>query len=243
MLPSPDRRSRPRCTPAASLCRLRRVRRRTGTVGTAVAAFYPLAWVTDRVAGDGVARQQPHRTGHRAARPRPRHRSRPPTSRRPTWSSSSSGFQPAVDETVGTNADGAVLDAAEVVDLLPASEHEHEDEEAGHTTTATSTRTSGWTRCGWPTSATPSPSELTRARPRRRRRRTPQQRGRPARRPRGRSTRTYAAGAGRLRAHHHGRQPRRLRLPRAVRPAVRGDRRPLPRRRADARRPGPAPGR
>jgi zinc transport system substrate-binding protein len=43
------------------------------------------------------------------------------------------GFQPAVATTVGTNADGArIVDAAEVVDLLPTSEHDHEDEAPGH---------------------------------------------------------------------------------------------------------------
>ena len=46
-----------------------------------------------------------------------------------------------------------------------------------------------------------------------------------------------------LRAHHDRGQPRGLLLPRALRAALRGDRRPLPRRRADPGRPRPAAGR
>ncbi|KRA29415.1 hypothetical protein ASD81_20720 [Nocardioides sp. Root614] len=46
-----------------------------------------------------------------------------------------SGFQPAVDDTVEQNADGATLDATDVVDLLPvdesAAEHEEHAEEEG----------------------------------------------------------------------------------------------------------------
>jgi len=41
------------------------------------------------------------------------------------------GFQPAVDEATAQNAEGHVLDAADVVDLRPAPGHEH-DQEAEH---------------------------------------------------------------------------------------------------------------
>ena len=45
----------------------------------------------------------------------------------------------------------------------------------------------------------------------------------------------FTDGARHVRARHRRRQPRRVRLPRALRAALRGHRRPLPRRRADAR--------
>ena len=103
-----------------------------GNGRSAVAAFYPLAWVTGRVAGDDWTVEnltgpgtEPHdltldikQTAEIA---------------RADLVVLEHDFQPAVDETVETNApDAAVIDAAEVVDLVPASEHEHEDEEAGH---------------------------------------------------------------------------------------------------------------
>ena len=103
-----------------------------GNGRSVVAAFYPLAWVTGRVAGDDWTVEnltgpgtEPHdltldikQTAEIA---------------RADLVVLEHDFQPAVDETVETNApDAAVIDAAEVVDLVPASEHEHEDEEAGH---------------------------------------------------------------------------------------------------------------
>ena len=103
-----------------------------GNGRSAVAAFYPLAWVTGRVAGDEWTVEnltgpgtEPHdlsldikQTAEIA---------------RADLVVLEHDFQPAVDETVETNApDAAVVDAAEVVDLVPASEHEHEHEEAGH---------------------------------------------------------------------------------------------------------------
>ena len=42
------------------------------------------------------------------------------------------GFQPAVDEAVETNAEGEVVDAAEVVELRAEDEEEHEEGEEDH---------------------------------------------------------------------------------------------------------------
>jgi zinc transport system substrate-binding protein len=103
-----------------------------GNGRSAVAAFYPLAWVTGRVAGDEWAVENltgPGTEPHDLS-----------LDIKQTAAVAGADlvvlehdFQPAVDETVETNAtDAEVVDAAEVVDLLPASEHEHEHEEAGH---------------------------------------------------------------------------------------------------------------
>lgn len=98
-----------------------------------VAAFYPLAWVTERVAGEEwtvtnltSAGGEPHDLE---------------LSIEATAAVSDAdlvvlldGFQPAVDDTVDTNATGAVLDAGDVVDLRPTTDHadEHQDDEDEH---------------------------------------------------------------------------------------------------------------
>ena len=96
-----------------------------GNGRSAVAAFYPLAWVTGRVAGDDWTVEnltQPGQEPHDLAL---------------TIAQTAAledadlivledGFQPAVDATV-EEADAPVLDAAAVVDLLPASKDEHEE--------------------------------------------------------------------------------------------------------------------
>ena len=103
-----------------------------GNGRSAVAAFYPLAWVTGRVAGDDWTVENltgPGTEPHDLS-----------LDIKQTAAVAGAdlvvlehGFQPAVDETVETNAgDADVVDAAEVVDLMPASEHAHEHEEAGH---------------------------------------------------------------------------------------------------------------
>ena len=103
-----------------------------GNGRSAVAAFYPLAWVTGRVAGDEWTVENltgPGTEPHDLS-----------LDIKQTAAVAGAdlvvlehGFQPAVDETVETNAgDADVVDAAEVVDLMPASEHAHEHEEAGH---------------------------------------------------------------------------------------------------------------
>ena len=111
-----------------------------------VAAFYPLAWVAEQVAGDGCGR---HATS---------------PARAPSRTTSSldieqtaelaeadlvvyeHGFQPAVDEAVEANAPDAGSSTRPTWSTCMPLEHEHEHDEAA-TTTATSTRTSGSTRC------------------------------------------------------------------------------------------------
>ena len=98
----------------------------------AVAAFYPLAYVTEAVGGAGWEvtnltgpGTEPHDLSLDIAQTA--------DIARADLIVLEPGFQPAVDTTVGTNADGArIVDAAEVVDLLPTSEHDHEDEAPGH---------------------------------------------------------------------------------------------------------------
>ena len=103
-----------------------------GDSRSAVAAFYPLAWVTERVAGDGwevTNLTAPGTEPHDLA-----------LDIQQTAALAEADlvvlehdFQPAVDETVEVNApEAAVVDAADVVDLMPTSEHEHEHDEAGH---------------------------------------------------------------------------------------------------------------
>lgn len=98
----------------------------SGSGRQAVASFYPLAWVTERVAGDGWTvdsltqpGQEPHDLDLTIAQ---------------TASLDSAdlvvleeGFQPAVD-AAAENTDAPVLDAAAVVDLIPATEGDHDHE-------------------------------------------------------------------------------------------------------------------
>lgn len=107
----------------------------SGSGRRAVASFYPLAWVTERVAGDGWSvdnltqpGQEPHDLDLTIAQ---------------TAALESAdlvvleeGFQPAVD-AAAEDTDAPVLDAASVVDLLPAGETEeehaeHAEEDHGH---------------------------------------------------------------------------------------------------------------
>ena len=103
-----------------------------GNGRSAVAAFYPLAWVTDRVAGDGW--EVTNLTGP-GTEP---HDLSLDIKQTATLAEADlivlqHDFQPAVDETVEANAPEAeIVDAADVVELMPASEHEHEHDEAGH---------------------------------------------------------------------------------------------------------------
>ena len=94
----------------------------------AVASFYPLAWVTERVAGDDWSvenltqpGQEPHDLELTIAQTAALEEA--------DLVVLEEGFQPAVDEAAA-NSDRPVLDAAAVVDLLPASEDEHEDEDS-----------------------------------------------------------------------------------------------------------------
>ena len=70
--------------PAAARCRRRRRRRHQ-----VVAAFYPLQYVAEQVAGDHVRGHQPDPARRRAARPRARHPADRRGRARPTWSSTS----------------------------------------------------------------------------------------------------------------------------------------------------------
>ena len=91
------------------------------------AAFYPLAYVTEQVA-DGTDTQitlltQPGKEPHDLE-----------LSVSQTGSIVEAdlvvfehGFQPAVDDSVEQNAEGATIDAADVVDLLPVEEHDGDD--------------------------------------------------------------------------------------------------------------------
>lgn len=93
-------------------------------------AFYPLAYATERVAGNhfdvvnltspGV---EPHdlelsvkKTGEVAE------------ARLVVFET---GFQPAVDQAVEQTAEGETLDAADVIELHPIDEHDHDEEEHG----------------------------------------------------------------------------------------------------------------
>ena len=96
----------------------------------AAAAFYPLAWVTSRVAGDGWSvqnltqpGQEPHDLTLDVAQTAAMEQAELVVLEE--------GFQPAVDETAA-NVEAPVLDAASVVDLLPASSEDHEGETDDH---------------------------------------------------------------------------------------------------------------
>ena len=105
---------------------------RPPTERRAVAAFYPLAWITERVAGPDwrVANlTQPGTEPHDLTLDI----SQTADIARARLVVLESGFQPSVDQTVAQNAPRAeVVDAAEVVELLPTAEHDHVHEEAGH---------------------------------------------------------------------------------------------------------------
>lgn len=96
-----------------------------------VASFYPLAWVAEQVAGDDrevtnltQPGGEPHDLELGIAQTAELDRA--------DLVVLLDGFQPAVDEAVRNIADAEVLDAAEVVELLPLDEHQHAGEEAGH---------------------------------------------------------------------------------------------------------------
>jgi len=98
----------------------------TGSGRRAVASFYPLAWVTERVAGDDWTvenltqpGQEPHDLTLDVAQTAALEQA--------DLVVLEAGFQPAVDETAA-NVDAPVLDATSVLDLLPASADEHEGE-------------------------------------------------------------------------------------------------------------------
>ncbi len=92
-----------------------------------VASFYPLAWVTERVAGDDWTVTNLTTPGGEP------HDLELSISATADLAEAAlvvylDGFQPAVDDAVDTNVEGATLDAADVVELRPVAEHE-----GGHT--------------------------------------------------------------------------------------------------------------
>jgi len=98
----------------------------------AVASFYPLAWVSEQVAGEEwtvTNLTAPGGEPHDLA-----------LTIEATAALAESdlvvyldGFQPAVDDAIDANASGAILDATEVVELLPLGDHEHAGEDThGH---------------------------------------------------------------------------------------------------------------
>ena len=92
----------------------------------AVASFYPLAWVTEQVAGDDWEVSNLTAPG---GEPHDLELSIDATA---TLAGSDlvvylRGFQPAVDDAVDTTAEGQTLDAGEVVDLQELAEHTGED--------------------------------------------------------------------------------------------------------------------
>ncbi|WP_395692868.1 metal ABC transporter substrate-binding protein [Nocardioides sp.] len=86
------------------------------------AAFYPLAFVAERVGGDHVEVENLTAPGGEP-------HDLEPTVRETAEVAQADlvlyerGFQPAVDDTVDENAEGEVLDAADVVSLVPFREH------------------------------------------------------------------------------------------------------------------------
>lgn len=99
---------------------------------TIVAAFYPLAWASEQVAGG-------HLTVDNLTSPGAEPHDLELSIRQTKALQDSalvvflSDFQPAVDKAVDNRAEGEVLDAAEAADLLPFAEDEHEHgEEDGH---------------------------------------------------------------------------------------------------------------
>ncbi|PVG83468.1 zinc ABC transporter substrate-binding protein [Nocardioides gansuensis] len=104
-----------------------------GSSPQVVASFYPLAWVTERVAGDGTEVTNLTQPGGEP------HDLELGIAQTAALEDADlvvveHGFQPAVDDAVEGLDDSAVLDVEDVVELRPATEHEGEDhhEEDAH---------------------------------------------------------------------------------------------------------------
>ena len=108
----------------------------TGGSGTdddqVVAAFYPLAWVSEQVAGGHVDVTNLTQPG---GEPHDLELSIRETAdvERAGLVVYEKGFQPSVDAAVDQNAEGDVLDVTDVVDLRPFAEHGHDDHTDDHT--------------------------------------------------------------------------------------------------------------
>lgn len=96
------------------------------------AAFYPLAYVAERIAGDHASVENLTAPG---GEPHDLELNPKETAdvARADLVVFESGMQPAVDDAIRTNASGTTLDVADVVELHPAGEHadEHEGEHEG----------------------------------------------------------------------------------------------------------------
>ena len=142
--------------------RRRRRRRRRATAARCVAGFYPLEWAAARVGGDRVAVVVADPARRRAARPRARPRRTSPRSPRPTcWSTSTASSPRSTRRPSREGGDHAWDAGRRRRPASPArrtSTRTRSGEEEHATRTAASTRTSGSTRPGWPTSATPWPT-------------------------------------------------------------------------------------
>ncbi len=90
------------------------------------ASFYPLAWVAGEVAGDGWTVTNLTTPG---GEPHDLELSIEGTAAlaRADLVVYLGGFQPAVDDSVETNAEGETLDVADVLDLVPSDEHVDEE--------------------------------------------------------------------------------------------------------------------
>ncbi|WP_395657820.1 metal ABC transporter substrate-binding protein [Nocardioides sp.] len=86
------------------------------------AAFYPLAWVAEQVGGDLVEVENLTAPGGEPHDLEPTVRETAEVAQADVVVFER-GFQPAVDDTVDENAEGAVVDAAQVVDLVPFRDH------------------------------------------------------------------------------------------------------------------------
>jgi zinc transport system substrate-binding protein len=98
-----------------------------------VAAFYPLQYVSERVAGDHAEVENLTQPGGE-----PHDLELTPRETGAIVDADlvvfETGFQPTVDDSVASNATGEVLDVADAVDLLETEEHEeaHAEGEEGH---------------------------------------------------------------------------------------------------------------
>lgn len=95
-----------------------------GTGPRVVASFYPLQYVTQRVAGENVEVES---LASSAVDPHDLELTLQQTAAVADADLVvlSSGFQPAVDATVKENAEGRIVDAADVADMIPISEDAH----------------------------------------------------------------------------------------------------------------------
>ena len=168
------------------------------------AAFYPLAYVAERVAGPNADVVEPDVAGYRAARPRARRRrDRGGGPRGPGRATRASSSRPSTTRSTRTRT-GAVLDVH--------AESRRWATSGRRPALLARPAADGATSARWPPSSS-WPRSSTRTTPPR----TTARAARSARRPRG-SRRGVHGRPRRLRDQHRGRLPRRVRLPGPLRP-------------------------